>query len=264
MFKKVSAVTLFAFVILAGCQKDVAPKANAGSDNLSTDKLAPEALTGKGVVSTNHWYGTYTDAVCSDPMGACDPDGSGDATDAGIIKNGVAQLPNPAGYNFSYGNISFDIPSQYNISGDSLTFVAVVENTIAYSLPDYDVILRIVGDKDTAAVHFVAAPSSQQSTEYYVGTARYTNLPSLVHYFGSFETVKLAQKKYQTGAYVNNKLVYKFAYRSLNSIGRVKTITVSGKGYPTVDNVQLMNSYTNKKLMTEAFNVDGQSHTVFY
>ena len=268
MFKKLFSLCLLSFSLFAGCQKEDTLTTSPVSSELSGDKSTQDLVGLNSIVSTNHWYGSYIGVNPPYDPETGDPDvppGFPDAvTDYSFIHNGVAQLSTiPPEYSFDFSFVSFDIPSQYYISGDSLSFVTVVENLKANSFSDYDVIVRIIGDKDSAEVHFVADPSFQSATDYYVGNARYTNIKSLVNYFGSFKTVKLIQKKYQTATYVNNVLAYKFSYGSQDSIGRVKTIRIGGKGFVTVNNVKLLNSYTNKTLMTEAFNTDGHSHTLF-
>ncbi len=272
MIKFAFLLSLLATLIIAGCQKEAASDSfdnselktqNSGFENLSTGKT----------VSTAHWYGSYSDVidVITDPDG--DPDGNPDTggpdanqitvSDSSFIKNGVAELPTLP-YQFSYSNIAFDIPSNYNISGDSLIYEVVAKNPTVGSFYDYDVVLSLTGSLHSANLHFVADASAQQYTQYTIGNASYTNIPALVNYFSDFKTIKLVLKKNQTAAYVNNVLLFKFNYKALNQIGRLQTINVSGKGYVIVDNVKLTNSVTNKKILTEDFNTDGKSHTIFY
>ena len=48
-----------------------------------------------------------------------------------------------------------------------------------------------------------------------------------------------------------------------NRLGKIKTINVAGKGYGIVDNIRLLNSKNNKPILSEDFNGDGVSHTIF-
>ena len=255
-------IALICFV--SACQKDVQSATSTGNDKITDESLKSlSALT--PVVSSNHWIGEYLNQTALDTSGN-NPGPAGvdpDISDHEFIVGGVARLPGASDILF-FSSFSFDMPSEYNLPGDSIIFEAIVKNTREESYTDYDVMLQITGDQHSAGVHFVADNSYKSYNGYSVGSKSFNNLTPLVHYFGDFETIKLSTKQGQTGVYINNKLVYHFKYNAADRIGRIKTISIIGKGYITVDNVKLTNSVTNKKLMLENFNTTGESHGVFY
>lgn len=258
---------LFLLIPLAivSCRKE-AIETNTTSDNLFSEKTVSAESAVKPVVSSAHWYGYYKYIPVTIPGEPGDPGDDPDIQvypDSYFIRNGVAQLPSGGGPAFTY--VAFDIPSSYTISGDSVIFQTVVQNAVSNGgYNDYDVILEIEGTQHYAELHFVADSSDQVSNRFVVGNAQYNNLPQLNHYFSSFQTIKWVMKKNGAAAYINNKLAYRFTYGTANRIGTIKTITVGGKGYAVINNVTLLNSYSNKKIMVENFDIDGQSHTVFY
>ena len=263
MPKQILSCFLLLLITAMGCQKDDVQLTNTSGD--ASSETLQSLSDAKGVVSTNHWYGFYANKTPLDtswdaPGG--DPDYN-DLPDTYFIHNGVATLPTGAPFIF-FSTISFDIPAQYNLPGDSILFEAIVKNPKDGIETDWDVSLQMIGDQHSADVHFVADSAYQVYTHYGVGSKNVSNNRALVHYFSDFETVKLATKKGQTGVYINNILVYNFKYNVADRIGKIKTITISGKGYVVVDNVKLTNSITKKKLMLETFNTDGESHAVFY
>ena len=263
MPKRFLSFFLLLLLTVMGCQKDDVQLANTNDE--SSSETIQSLSDAKGVVSTNHWYGFYVSKTPSDTTGmdpGGDPDIS-DVSDRNMIHGGVAKLPMIDGFLF-FSTISFDIPAQYSLPGDSILFEAIVKNPKDGVQTDWDVSLQIIGDQHSADVHFVADSAYQTYTHYGVGSKNIYNSKALVHHFSNFETLKLATKKGQTGVYINNKLVYSFIYNIADKIGKIKTITISGKGYVTVDNVKLTNSITKKKLMLETFNTEGESHTVFY
>lgn len=284
MSKRILSTFLLATILFANCSKEVTADTTPASDEASAQQAELQNLNGGKVVSSAHWYGTYLGVVTGGNPDGTPPDGDPDAdpdstpsppaaagstsdqisvSDSNFIKNGVAELPTLPQL-FTLSNISFDIPTNYSISGDSLIYEVVVKNPTTGSFYDYDVELQLTGSLHNAYLHFVADPAAQPYTSYSIGDAVYTNLSQLVNYFGDFKTIKLVLKKYGTAAYINNGLVYKFNYGTANSIGRLQTISIVGKGYAIVDNVKLTNSITNKKILSESFNVTGKSQTIFY
>ncbi len=265
MLKAIRFPVIAFICFISACQKDVQSVTSTGNDKITDESLQSLAsLT--PVVSSNHWYGQYLDQTSFDTSGNGPGGGGGvdpDITDHEFIGGGVAQLPDAPDLLF-FSSFSFDMPSQYSLPGDSIIFEAIVKDTREKSYTDYDVMLQITGDQHSAGVHFVADNSYKSYNGYSLGSKSFTNLSPLAHYFGDFETIKLTTKQGQTGVYINNKLVYHFKYNAADRIGRIKTISIIGKGYITVDNVKLTNSVTNKKLMVENFNTTGESHAVFY
>ena len=204
--------------------------------------------------STGLWYGSYAGYAGPYP----------DVPESDFIQNGVAKLPY-IDQEFSYTNVSFDIPPAYRISGDSIEFDAVAKNPIAFhSIADYDVVLQMVGEEHSAELHFVADSSAKVYDQFYVGDKRVSNRPELVHYFQNMSTIRLILQKDVAKVYVDGVQLGKLEYGAANRIGKLKTINVAGKGFVVVNKVQLLNSYTNQPVLLENFNTDGHSHTIFY
>ncbi len=264
MTKQVLPLFAIVLILLSSCQKTELATPGTAISTTSADKTAGIAALGKGTVSDAHWYGEYYNVFDSqgNPIPFGDPDVP--YTDDQFITGGVATLPIPSGVSSYFSDVLFDIPSQYSIPGDSIIYEVVIKNTNPAGIADYDVVLTLVGENKSAEVHFVAHKENQSATSYTLGTITHTNLLQLVSDFSSFQTVKLGTKKGKTGVYVNNKLLYQFKYSAADKLGRISEIKVGGKGSAVVDNVKLTNSYTNKKLMLEDFNTEGQSHTIFY
>jgi hypothetical protein len=252
MLNRLLALSCSTLFLLSGCQKDLQTKPTALN---SSNELSDQAVAaGTQVVdTTNKWYVSY--AGYAEPYPTY--------TDGSFIKDGVAKAP-LLSKNFEYSNLSYDIPSKYNISGDSITFEVSVKNKMAGSKSGYDVVLQLFGEQHNAELHFVGVQSGLPYTQYIVGNARRTNLQQLVHYFDHFETVRLIMKNNYTSVYLDSVEVYKFKYGAQNSIGRLKKINVAGKGYAVVNNVNVRNSFGRKMIFNEAFNIDGQSHVVYY
>ncbi len=254
MLNKILLLSCFAVIFLASCQKENTwQKAGLNNRNTNNDQsISTNALTGT-VDKTNSWYGDYEGLFNDYP----------DVMDDYLIKNGVAQLPY-LDRQFYFSKIIYDIPSNYNISGDSISFEARVKNTKASGFSDYDVILQVNGEQHRAAVHFVADKAYTAYTNYAVGDAQYSGLTELVHYFGSFQDVKLVQKNFTTAVYINNNLVYKFKYGAKNSIGKLTSINIAFKGYGSCTKTGIKNSYTKAPILSEDFNIDGESNVVYY
>jgi hypothetical protein len=87
---------------------------------------------------------------------------------------------------------------------------------------------------------------------------------ALVHYFTNFENIKLSFKNYVAKVYLGDSLLYSLRYNQINTLGRIKTIAVAFKGYGKCNAVFLNNSYTHKAILSESFNYDGQTHTIYY
>ena len=254
MLKQLLTPPLLVIALFTSCKKDIRNQSSV-LNNTNIDAEEISALgSSTGIIDTSSsWYGTYTGYNTPYPI----------IPDDAIIKNGIAQLPY-LDRQFSYSNIAYDVPPQYNISGDSITFEAKLKNPRATGFGNYDVVLQLTGEQHSAEVHFVADASYVQYTQYYVGKAKRTELSELVHYFGVFQTLKLAQKNYYTAVYINDSLVYKFKYGVKNSIGKLKTINIATKGYGTCTMAALRNSFNRKPIFSEDFSIDGKSNTVYY
>ena len=251
-----------ALLMIAGCQKT--ELAQLPSAEASTDRVA-EALIAKGTVSPDEWRGYYETLLDENGLEVgMDPDTH--IEDDVFIHSGTATLPDlrVSGYSSFFSAFAFNIPESSHISGDSILLEASVQNLRSNSINNYDVVLDIIGTQHSLQVHFVADATSVAATRYALGSITKSGLPSLVNYFGTFQTIKLGTKKGQTAVYVNNKLLYRFPYKADNKIGDIYQIRLSGKGVASFDYVKLTNSVTNKKRMQEDFNIEGQSHTIFY
>ncbi|TKK67506.1 hypothetical protein FC093_14555 [Ilyomonas limi] len=253
MLNKLLLPSCWIIILFTSCQKDLSTKQTVANNMLAAADIQPlNALTGI-IDTTNKWYGTYSGLFEEYPV----------IPDAYLIQNGVAQLPY-LDRQFSYSYIYYDIPAQYNISGDSIALEAEVKNPRASSFSDYDVILQLIGEQHTAEVHFVADTEYASYTSYTIGDAQLTGLTELVHYFGTFRKLKLAQKKYYTAVYINNTEVYRFKYGKRNSIGRLKTIGIVFKGYGSCTGVGVRNSSNHNPILSDKFNTDGQSKVTYY
>ncbi len=267
MTKPLLSLLTVVLFFLSSCQKtELAVPGTATSGATTADKTAAIASLHTGTVSDAHWYGKYYNEI--DLQGNQLPGGDPDMIelyDYQFISGGVATLPWESGMSSFFSSIYFSIPSQYNLPGDSIIYEVVVKNgSGSGGIAGYDVLLTLVGEKNTAQVHFVSDKAYQSSTAYTLGTLSHTNLPALVQSFSNFQTVKLVNKKGKTAVYLNNKLLSSFKYTAANNLGRINEIHVDGKGSAVVDNVKLTNSVTSKKLLLEDFNTEGQSHTIFY
>jgi hypothetical protein len=248
-------LTLFCaiIIVLSACKKDMSGNMLNTTNENALDESGLLSSAAGTVDTSNHWYGTYTGNGVSYPA----------VPDDSIIKSGGAQLPRFS-RKFAFTNIKLDIPAKHLIAGDSATFEASVKNTKNTGKGSLDVALQIVGDKHSANVRFVADSSVSNSTNLAVGSTAVNGSKALVHYFRSFENVRFAFKDYTAFVYVNDSLVEKLTYGKVNSIGRIKNITVAFRGYGICNTVILRNSFTKKQILSESFNFDGQSHVLYY
>ena len=181
MKKYLLSYSLLAATFFAGCRKDVVTNTTSVNDESQATNFSYGGLNTNKTVSNAHWYGSYLGVSGLNPNPAGDPIVGTNETsvyvgDSDFIKNGVAELPHFS-RGFSFSNISFDIPSDYNISGDSVIYKVVVKNPMSGSFYDYDVVIQLYGDQHMAELHFVADASAQQYAQYYVGNAKISNLP---------------------------------------------------------------------------------------
>lgn len=254
MLKQLFAITCLSLILLSSCQKEV--KTPPAAPNSITQSLTGESdlATGRKVVdSTGHWFGGYAGYNGPYPI----------IPDSVLINNGVAKDPK-INIPFEYSNVYYDIPEQYNITGDSITFEATAKNTTNTGQYGYDVVLQLFGDQHDAELHFVGVQAGLQYTQYFVGNAKHTGLQQLVHYFDHFETIRLIMKNNSTAVYLDTVELYKFKYGVENSIGRLKRVNVAFKGRGEVTQVNVRNSFGRKIIFKEEFDIDKQSHTVYY
>lgn len=250
MKRKLLALGCLIALAFASCSKEVTSVTDDASGKSASEKISPQFTTADSMAT---WYGSYAGYFGPYPLVA----------ESDFIHDGVATDPY-INQSFSFSNISLDIPSAYNISGDSIIFEVVAKNPVESGSYNYDIVLQVVGEEHSVELHFVSTSDSRQYDQYYVGNKRVYDIPQLVRNFEDFKTIRLAFRRNATAASINDHLVYGFKYGEANRIGRIKTINVAGKGIAYVDNIRLLNSENNKPILSEDFNGNGVSHTIFY
>ncbi len=235
---------------IASCSKEAVSVTSNVTDKPASGKISTQFTAADSAAT---WYGSYAGYYGPYSLVA----------ESDFIHDGVATDPY-IDQPFSFSNVSLDIPPAYNISGDSIIFEVVAKNPVESGSYNYDIVLQIAGEEHSAELHFVSTANSRQYDQYYVGNKFVTNIPELVRSFENFKTIRLAFRNNATAASINDNPVYGFKYGEANRIGRIKTINVAGKGIAFVDNIRLLNSKNNKPVLSEDFNGNGVSHTIFY
>ena len=251
MLNKCFAIFCSTALFLVSCQKDL--KSNNAVLNTGS-QLSDESSAGMVVDTTGHWVGSYAGS-----FGYTYPT----IPDSLLIKDGIARDPQ-INLPFEFSNVSYEIPAQYNLSGDSITFEAKVKNTTDLGQYGYDIALQLFGEQHNAEVFFVGVQSGLSYSHYFVGDLRYNGLQPLVHYFDHFETIRLVMKNNSTAVYLDSTELYRFKYGTENSVGRLQKINVAFKGLGEVTKVGVRNSYGRRAILSEDFAFDGQSHVVYY
>jgi len=182
-----------------------------------------------------------------------------------FIKGGIAQLPAVNWYNYHTG-IYYNLPLCHTLAGDSIRFEASVKNPDngAGSVFSYEIALQIYGTKSYAEVYFVGSTVHQSYDHIWVGNYQIAGLPELVHYFGEYETLAVEFKNNTLSIYRGGEFVKSIIYNVSDRIGKIKRIGYGFKGTGAIDWVKLYSSKSNNLLMSEDFNVDGQSSVVWY
>lgn len=234
---KLSFLLLFAY----GCAKkvDVIPE-NITS---STQDLA------KQVVDTSKsWYGSFQDLRDPDEPANLLPDDD-------IISNGVARIP--FYWDQIITHIMYDLPDARSINMDSSAIDITLKDNFNYFE------LTLTGSTNRAWARYIQIAD----TGFYTIILKSKSITAKVYPatdFTSFKLVRFAFKKSKVYLYVANKLITSFDYDTQSKIGRLKKIDAGGDGYIELDKVALYNSFSKQALMKEDFNINGQSHTIFY
>ena len=248
-FTCLAAITLF---FLSGCTKQIAEP--VPDPSLSSDKSAPVSLPSLAV--DPGWYGFYAgpDVSHSDTLFAPD-----------IIKGGVIKMPFYSTARDVFSGIDYDILPDHILPGDSIIYELALKNPKDGYHSDWDVSIDIKGTTGEANVSFVADNVYAQYTQFFVGNALVTGLPQLVYDFEHFTKLSLILKNNRAAVKLNGQLLYSFVYGAQNRIGEIKNISIGGKGTNlTCTAVKLRNSYSNKVLLSENFDTDGESTVVYY
>ena len=253
MFPKITCLAAIAVFLLSGCSKQITEPA-APDASFSSDKSV--ALSLPSLEADRGWYGFYggPDVFNSDTLFAPD-----------IIKGGVIKLPYYSDARDVFVGIDYDILPDHILPGDSIIYELELKNPKDDYHSDWDVAIDIKGTTGEAHVGFVADNEYSQYTQFFVGNTIVTGLPQLVYDFENFTKLSLILKNNHAAIKLNGKQLYSFVYGAQNRIGQIKNISMGGKGTNlTCTAVKLRNSYSNKELLTENFNTDGQSTVVYH
>lgn len=198
------------------------------------------------------WYGTLKDRMRDPETNVTDT-----LPEDEIISNGLANIPNLEG-NITTA-VNYDFPINLQVFADSSSF-----ETILRSNPNSTKIY-IVGNRQTASFSYEAQPAD--SFGYYRITVGNSAVELKVYPkddYSIFKTIQFAFKNYTAYLFVNKKLITSLKYKRAEYIGNVKTLSVGYGDFVGCDRVRIHNSYTKNLRMLENFNIDGQSHTIFY
>ncbi len=229
-------------------------------NSLQTDKTALTSLLEPD--SSRGWYGHYygPDVYVFDSF-----------PPSYFIQGGVAQLPYYSDANQVFSYVTYDIPADHPIYGDSITFEMDIKNPKDFYHSGWDVTMDIKGQghvegalERLALVGFVADDIYTPYTQFHVGNAVHNGLSQLVYDFEDFKTIRLVLRNNRASLFLNAKLLYSFTYTDADKIGWIKNIEFGGKGFPACTRVKLYNSYTGKVILSENFNTDGQSTIIYH
>ena len=240
-------------LFLSSCSKQMSEPASLSSE--PADEFTTAAVP--ALTADRGWYGFYAGPGVYAP--------SDTLFAPNIIKGGFIQMPV-----YTYDNrdvftgIDYDILPGHNISGDSIIYEVQVKNPKDGIHSDWDVAINIKGTTGEAYVGFVADSSYSQFTQFFVGKSSVNGAPQLVYDFENFTTLRLILKNNRATIELNGKSLLGFVYGAPNRIGQIKNINFGGKGYLSATSVKLLNSYTNKLLLSETFNTNGKSTVVYH
>ena len=181
------------------------------------------------------------------------------------IHDGIAQLPPRNWANYHTG-LKYHIPSCHTIYGDNVIFEASLKNPQgeAGSVYGYNVALQIQGLDNFFEVYFSFDKAGQSYDHIFMGDYHVFNLPELVHYFPTFETLSVHLNSDKVRIFLNGSLLKTLDYDKTNNLGEIKWIGVGFKGTGTADWVKVYNRKTGSLLMQEDFDGDGQSNVKWY
>ena len=253
---KTNLFYLFVLLFAMSCKKEVKVSQDQIASNplriaLTTD-VASDVESGDCI---RNWWGKYVNEYgISDTI-----------NQHAVIKDGVARCPTASYYNYHSG-IYYSIPLCQDISGDNIRIEARVKNPsgVSGSIYDYDVALQLEGRQHTAEVLFVASSASVFYNHLWVGNSSQYGLTSLIHYFAAFENISMEIKHGMQTITRNGEFVTSHFYTEADRIGHLKRIGVGFKGSGITDWVRLYNASTGQLLMSEDFDVNGQSNVIWY
>ena len=164
------------------------------------------------------------------------------------------------------------IPESINIKGDSLNFEAGLRNSFNSSFysPDHgrDIKMYVKGETNEGFINNVATsdidPDGLERAAISIGQTVKNNLTQLQHNFQNYDTLILQTFNHGIVAYRNNTILTGLAYEREPNIGRLKEIGIEFKGSGFINYIKIYNSVTGKLLMSERFNMDGQSTVVWH
>ncbi len=242
MSKRLCLCWVIVLFLIACNKEDVIVKPVTGN-NLSQ-------ATTSGLDTSKSWYGLYNFYYQS-------PDDTTYHTlsDKYIIANGKAKFPYVKDASVFF--IKYDIPSSHIIYGDDATFDISLQDSSA--VMNFD----LIGTKNTASFDYFAYNDSGYYTVALGSVVKQIKLFPTTDY-NNFKLVQFVFKQTKAYVYVANKLITSFAYGTSNKMGNVKQISLGNSGYLACDYVRLYNSYNQRPVMDEEFNIDGKSHTIFY
>ena len=256
-FRRLLPALCFVTTFIA-CKKEATPPEETMVNAISTD----EAVIGE------RWWANYLALDFYPP--------SHRIGDNRFIANGYARIysDSVAVDPFNYYSTSFRlrVAALRNIDADNITFEAHVKNPSNSSpypaLHGRDVSLKIVGNNNYALINNVTPDSINSDAHNYaviqIGNNRLDNVTELQHLFEDWGTIVIQTFNYGVVAYRDDQYLKGLPYAGESRLGKLKEILISFKGSGYIDWVKLYNSATGDLIMSEDFNIDGQSSVVWY
>ena len=246
-------------VFLISCKKEVLPE---------KEKAVASVSSSQDVVAGERWWADYL-AFRAYPR-------SRRFADHFFIANGYARLYTDTVdiYPSNYYSTVFRlrIPASRNINADNITFEAHVKNPSNSSqyIPFHgrDIGLKIIGETDSAFINNVTPDSIRSDAHDFaimqIGSNRIDNVTQLQYLFEDWGTLVIQTFNYGLVAYRDNQYLRGLPYAGQPLLGRLKELVITFKGSGFIDWVKLYDSATGDLIMSEDFNIDGQSSVVWY
>ena len=241
---KIYFIAVFLVIFSASCKKDIT--------TTSVNVNAENSLLSNVSDISGQWFATY---------GYFDSNYRYVATDTlhedSLINNGYLSFPRKS--SDLLGTINFNIPDEYDLYGDSISFAFTVRDSSA------DQMFEMIGSDGFLEVeHYNQNLWGIRALAFGVYQVGNYYQP-----FTSFTNVLIVLKGNRVTVYTDDRIVFQYSnYRASNDgkplIGKLKSIVLKNSTYMKCDNVALFNSYTKKLLMKENFNLKGKSNTIFY
>ncbi|MBG9377709.1 hypothetical protein I5907_15815 [Panacibacter sp. DH6] len=239
------------FMLALSCSKENLQKTSSQSLQSTSQEIATAECTA-GV-----WRGIYAN-------GDTPGENYDTVTTENFVRNGIAWMKFSP-YDFYYSSLELDIPQCHTFSGDSTRLEVSLKNPSSqpYIFHDYDVIVTLIGTKDTAIVYFTSWAYNYAK----IGSITHSNKKALIHVFEDYEKVVLETRNETMNVYIGpngDQIVGSVFYGTRNKIGKVKSIHVGFKGGGSVHGVKFLNSATGGAIMYEDFTKTGQSNIIWY